>query len=599
MRQFGTILLISCYELGHQPFHLASLSAILQQAGYQPRCVDTAVEPLTDEVISQAYFVGISVPMHTALRLGEQIARRVRSINPQAHICLYGLYASLNANHLLKDAINSTIGGEYEIPLLRLIQALEQGDTSPVAGVHTPTNTSGPWLQRTPFLVPERQHLPALTAYAHLQWNGECRLAGYTEATRGCKHTCLHCPITPIYNGRFFAVPADLVLADIRAQVERGAQHITFGDPDFWNGPTHALRIVRRMHAEFPTLTFDATIKIEHLLKHRHLLPEFKELGCLFIVSAVESLNDNVLQHLEKGHTAADAIAAFTLTEQAGIALRPSLLPFTPWETLESYIKLLSFFETHHLIEHIDPVHLSIRLLIPPGSALLPTTNTSPLPTSDASIPTPRRNNASPLPTPDASIPTPRRNNASPLPTPDALIPTPRRDNASRLSAPDPSIPTVRRDNASRLSAPDASIPTPRRDNASRLSAQIGQPNPSVSTARTANTSSLPTWIGELDPTAYSHQWQHPDPRMDELQAKIATLVSQAENTQTDPLLTFLQVKELALKMQGQRYSVFRALRAYGPQKAIPHLSESWFCCAEPPSLPLSGVSILGKEPDT
>lgn len=527
MRQFGTILLISCYELGHQPFHLASLSAILQQAGYQPRCVDTAVEPLTDEVISQAYFVGISVPMHTALRLGEQIARRVRSINPQAHICLYGLYASLNANHLLKDAINSTIGGEYEIPLLRLIQALEQGDTSPVAGVHTPTNTSGPWLQRTPFLVPERQHLPELTAYAHLQWNGECRLAGYTEATRGCKHTCLHCPITPIYNGRFFAVPADLVLADIRAQVERGAQHITFGDPDFWNGPTHALRIVRRMHAEFPTLTFDATIKIEHLLKHRHLLPEFKELGCLFIVSAVESLNDNVLQHLEKGHTAADAIAAFTLTEQAGIALRPSLLPFTPWETLESYIKLLSFFETHHLIEHIDPVHLSIRLLIPPGSALLPTTNTSPLPTSDASI------------------------------------------------------------------------PTPRRDNASRLSAQIGQPNPSVSTARTANTSSLPTWIGELDPTAYSHQWQHPDPRMDELQAKIATLVSQAENTQTDPLLTFLQVKELALKMQGQRYSVFRALRAYGPQKAIPHLSESWFCCAEPPSLPLSGVSILGKEPDT
>jgi radical SAM superfamily enzyme YgiQ (UPF0313 family) len=479
MRQFGSILLVSCYELGHQPFHLASLSAILQQAGYQPRCVDTAVEPLTDEAISAAHFIGISVPMHTALRLGEQIAWRVRSINPQAHICLYGLYATLNADHLLKDAINSTIGGEYEIPLLHLVQALEEDDTSPVAGVRTRTNASGPCLQRTPFLVPERQHLPGLTAYAHLRWHGECGLAGYTEATRGCKHTCLHCPITPIYNGRFFAVPADIVLADIRAQVERGAQHITFGDPDFWNGPTHALRIVRRMHEEFPALTFDATIKIEHLLKHRHLLSEFKELGCLFIVSAVESLNDSVLLHLEKGHTAADAVAAFTLTEQAGIALRPSLLPFTPWETLESYIELLDFFETHHLIEHIDPVHLSIRLLIPPGSALL------------------------------------------------------RRDNALPLSA------------------------VPRGDNAS--------------------------WIGALDPTSYSYQWQHPDPRMDELQAMVATLVSRAENTQADPLLTFLQVKELALKMQGQRCSVFRALRAYGPQKAIPHLSESWFCCAEPP----------------
>src|SRR5579864_1049063 len=103
MKQSGTILLISCYELGHQPFHLASLSAILQQAGYQPRCIDTAVEPLTDEAINAAYFVGISVPMHTALRLGEQIVRRVRMLNPQAHICVYGLYASLNAKHLLND----------------------------------------------------------------------------------------------------------------------------------------------------------------------------------------------------------------------------------------------------------------------------------------------------------------------------------------------------------------------------------------------------------------------------------------------------------------------------------------------------------------
>jgi len=128
MKQSGAILLVSCYELGHQPFHLASLSAMLQQAGYQPRCIDTAVESLTDEIIGAASFVAISVPMHTALRLGEQIARRVRMLNPQAYICLYGLYASLNADHLLKDAVDSVIGGEYEVPLLHLVQALESGD---------------------------------------------------------------------------------------------------------------------------------------------------------------------------------------------------------------------------------------------------------------------------------------------------------------------------------------------------------------------------------------------------------------------------------------------------------------------------------------
>ncbi|HTK09570.1 MAG TPA: CUAEP/CCAEP-tail radical SAM protein [Ktedonobacteraceae bacterium] len=371
MRTSGDILLISCYELGHQPFHLASLAAILQPAGYQPLLVDSAIEPVTDDAIRRAQFIAIAVPMHTALRMGEQLARRIRSVNPEAYICLYGLYAHLNAEHLLRETIDAAIGGEYELPLLQLVQCLERKEQPEIAGVSTRTHNSGPWIARTPFLQPVRQQLPALERYARLAWGDEERIVGYTEATRGCKHTCLHCPVTPVYQGRFFAVPIALVLADIRAQVARGAQHITFGDPDFWNGPTHALRIARALHQEFPEVTFDATIKIEHILKHRHLLPEMRELGCLFLVSAVESLNDSVLQQLDKGHTAEDVLEAFKLTEQAGINLRPSLLPFTPWETLESYNQLLDFFEDQHLIEQIDLVHLSIRLLIPPGSALL------------------------------------------------------------------------------------------------------------------------------------------------------------------------------------------------------------------------------------
>src|SRR6266566_6666831 len=373
MRSNGAILLISCYELGHQPFHLASLHTMLQQAGYSPVSVDTAVEALTDESITRARFVGVSVPMHTALRLGQLVAQRVRSLNPAAHICFYGLYASLNENYLLQETVDSVIGGEYEIPLLRLIATLESGQTAPIPGVSTREQSSTPWIQRTPFVVPERHQLPSPSRYARLEVNGERLLAGYTETTRGCKHTCLHCPITPIYHGLFFAVPVEIVLADIRTQVKQGVGHITFGDPDFFNGPGHAMRITRALHQEFPGITFDATIKIEHLLKHRHLLPELKSLGCAFIVSAVESLNDNVLRHLDKGHTSADVAEAIELMAQMGIPLRPSLMPFSPWETLESYFTLLNFFEERRLIEQIDPVHFSIRLLVPPGSTLLDT----------------------------------------------------------------------------------------------------------------------------------------------------------------------------------------------------------------------------------
>jgi radical SAM superfamily enzyme YgiQ (UPF0313 family) len=373
MRSPGDILLISCYELGHQPFQLASLLALLRQAGHAPVAVDTSVEPLSDEAIARARFVAVSVPMHTALRLGEQVARHVRLLNPAASLCFYGLYAALNASHLLQDGVDYTIGGEYEEPLLRLIAALEQSETISIPGISTRQAVTTPHIARPTFVIPERQQLPALERYARLEWNGKARIAGYTETTRGCKHTCTHCPITPIYHGRFFAVPAEVVMADIRRQVEQGAEHITFGDPDFLNGPTHALRITRALHREFPDVTFDATIKIEHLLKHRHLLPELRDLGCAFVVSAVESLNDTVLCNLKKGHSSDDVAEIFDLMEEVGIALRPSLMPFSPWETLQSYIALLDFFEERHLVEHVDPVHFSIRLLIPPGSAILET----------------------------------------------------------------------------------------------------------------------------------------------------------------------------------------------------------------------------------
>lgn len=378
MRLPGEILLISCYELGHQPLHLASLQSMLNQAGYSPVPIDTAVEELDNEAILRARFVAISVPMHTALRLGEQVARRVRALNPEAFLCLYGLYALLNADYLLRDTIDAAIGGEYEEPLLKLLSALEQGHALTIPGVKTRQHESGPWIQRAPVIRPTREQLPSLTRYARLEINGEAVLAGYSETTRGCKHTCRHCPITPIYHGRFFAIPAEIVLADVRAQVAQGARHITFGDPDFFNGPTHALRITRALHQEFPELTFDATIKIEHLLKHRQLLPEMRELGCAFVVSAVESLNEDVLAHLAKDHSREDVARAFELMTEAGIPLRPSLLPFSPWETLESYVELLAFFEERHLVEHVDPVHFSIRLLLPPGSSLLATPEKKP-----------------------------------------------------------------------------------------------------------------------------------------------------------------------------------------------------------------------------
>jgi hypothetical protein len=166
-------------------------------------------------------------------------------------------------------------------------------------------------------------------------------------------------------------IQADVVLADIAAQVAAGARHITFGDPDFFNGPTHATRLVEALHTAHPDVSYDVTIKVEHLLRHRDLLPTLRATGCRFVTSAVESLDDHVLGLLRKGHTRADFLAVVDHFRSIEMTLVPTFVAFHPWTTLEGYCDLLDVIEREHLVDHVAPIQLAIRLLIPQGSPML------------------------------------------------------------------------------------------------------------------------------------------------------------------------------------------------------------------------------------
>jgi radical SAM superfamily enzyme YgiQ (UPF0313 family) len=381
------VLLISTYELGHQPFGLASPAAWLRRAGAEVRCLDTSVQQLDVEAVAGAAMLGLYVPMHTATRMAADLLPALRALAPTALIVCYGLYAPLNAEHLHERGADCCVGGEFEAELVRLyaqmvadrreISAVEAptaspenhgGDAHPSSFILHPSPIS---LDKLAFIAPDRAGLPGLGAYASLITPAGRRVAGYTEATRGCKHTCRHCPIVPIYNGRFRAVPREVVLEDIRRQVAAGAQHITFGDPDFFNGPGHAMPLVRALHAEHPDLTYDVTIKVEHLLNHAALLPELRATGCALVTSAVEALDDSILGHLDKGHTRADVARAARLLREAGLALNATFVAFTPWTSRAVYRDFLATIAALDLVDAVSPIQYAIRLLIPAGSRLL------------------------------------------------------------------------------------------------------------------------------------------------------------------------------------------------------------------------------------
>jgi len=359
------VILLSTYELGRQPFGLASPAAWLRSRGGEVTCADLSREGLPRDAVRAADLIACYVPMHTATRLAVALLPAIRDVNPHAHICFYGLYAPVNEAYLRGLGVRTILGGEFEAGLASLAERLASGKNG---GQSEPVIS----LERLEFQVPDRSNLSPLEKYAHLTLpGGDRRVVGYTEASRGCKHRCRHCPIVPVYNGAFRIVSREVVLEDVRQQVAAGAQHITFGDPDFFNGTGHALPLVEELHREFPDISYDVTIKVEHLLKHREYLSKLRDTGCLFVTSAVESADDAVLEKLDKNHTRADFLDAVRMLRDVHLAFQPTFVPFTPWTTLESYCELLELLREHRLIENVAPIQLAIRLLIPAGSRLL------------------------------------------------------------------------------------------------------------------------------------------------------------------------------------------------------------------------------------
>ena len=352
------VVLISTYDLGRQPFGLASPAAWLRAEGHDVTTADLSRESAPFEAVRSADWIAFHLPMHTATRLAVPQIKAARTLNPSAVICCYGLYAPVNEEMLRGLGVTHVIGGEFERSLTDLVAGRTESSESII-------------LDRLRFVTPDRSTLPLLGQYAGLRSAGERKVVGYTEASRGCKHGCRHCPIVPVYEGKFRVVQREVVLTDVRQQVAAGAQHITFGDPDFLNGPGHAVAIIEAFRTEFPGVTYDVTIKVEHLLKHADVLPVLARTGCLFITSAVESVDDGVLARLAKGHTRVDFVEALQLTRTHGLRMVPTFVAFTPWTTREGYLELLRAVRDLDLIESVAPIQFAIRLLIPAGSKLL------------------------------------------------------------------------------------------------------------------------------------------------------------------------------------------------------------------------------------
>jgi hypothetical protein len=158
------IVLISTYELGRQPFGLASPAAWLRKRGHRVVALDLARQSRDQAAIGDAALIAIYLPMHTATRLAAQLIPQLRKQNPSAHLCCYGLYAPMNVDYLRALGVSTILGGEFEEELAHLAERLETNG-EPVFEQPSETLIS---MARLQFEVPDRTGMPAMEKYAHL-----------------------------------------------------------------------------------------------------------------------------------------------------------------------------------------------------------------------------------------------------------------------------------------------------------------------------------------------------------------------------------------------------------------------------------------------
>ena len=340
------ILLLSFYDLGKQPKIISELHKKLDNGSNQIDIVDYSIEE-KNLTLDNYDVLGIYASMHTASVLAEQYLRDRKLPNK---LFVFGLYANVFSEMFSNfQSIHSFDSDELE-------SLLEVQLNPNYSFKHS---------------VPDRTILPSITDYSHIVDGSNNLIAGSVETTYGCKHECTHCPVPIEFKGMFKTFGTEKIITDVTNQVEEGAKHISFNDPDFFNGPKHALKILQLLNEKHPSITYDSTIKVEHILKYPDYFQELKNLNMLFVISAFETTNDHVLNILQKNHSFNDLNKAVELSLENKIDIRPTWMPFSPWTEQNDLISIIKLIENYKLRETVDPIQLTIKLLVPKNSLIL------------------------------------------------------------------------------------------------------------------------------------------------------------------------------------------------------------------------------------
>ncbi|MBU1997342.1 MAG: radical SAM protein, partial [Candidatus Omnitrophica bacterium] len=187
-------------------------------------------------------------------------------------------------------------------------------------------------------------------------------IAGYLEATRGCKFQCDFCSVPYLSNATIYKRPIEDVIALLK-KAKTEYKHLGFIDTNLFNNPPYAKELFAEMKKLNITWRMQCTIDIA---KDDEALKLAKESGCTSILFGYEIVADSKEKEKKGKYSMADQYIEFTKKiQKLGIKVKAQFIFGFENDTLRNIFDIWKF----SLV--IMPQFSSTSLLTPlPGSKL-------------------------------------------------------------------------------------------------------------------------------------------------------------------------------------------------------------------------------------
>lgn len=330
-----------------EPLAQLHLATILGRTrNYKTTILDEAVQPVTEDLLSEAEVVCISADTAQYSR-AKKILTMIREMDQKTRkqrlVHLGGSHATALKGKLLKDGWDSVFVGEGDVQIADVIGLNYQGL---VLGKNLGT---GEWGSLP---IPDRDLL------SHQYGKNEEERAASIFTSRGCPYTCIYC-FKGVRGRQITYRPLEHVFLEIQDIINRGFTKLYIYDDTLTLIPERVIRIARFINNRLQWSCNSRTKLNETMLK------EMRAGGCDTISMGVETASEEGLKFIGKGISKDEAVTAVKMVKDAGIKARSYMmwgLPFDSNQTVDGALDL---------IEEMNPDGVQLALAIPlPGSEL-------------------------------------------------------------------------------------------------------------------------------------------------------------------------------------------------------------------------------------